>query len=49
MRLDDDENPSKIVNSLMQNAKVINNKDCDNMTAILIFLGKGKIGARTPW
>lgn len=33
----------------MENAKLIDNKNCDNMAVILIFIGKGKIGAKSAW
>lgn len=49
MLLDTDENPYKIVNSLMENSKIVNTQDCDNMAVIIIFISKGKIGGKSAW
>ncbi len=47
-RLEIDENPNKIVSSLMENCK-LTSADCDNMAAVLIFIRRGKIGAKNTF
>ena len=39
-KLEMEENPNKIINSIMENCK-ITNPECDNMAAILIIIRKG--------
>ena len=36
-----EENPNKIISSIMENCKIINS-ECDNMAVILIIIRKGE-------
>lgn len=44
----EEEYPDKIVSSLMENCKLVR-PDCDNMAVILIFIRRGKVGAKNSW
>lgn len=46
--LEKEENPNKIVNSLIENCRIMN-PQCDNMAVVLIFIRRGKIGSKNSF
>lgn len=41
-KLETEENPNKIISSIMENCKIVSS-ECDNMAAILIIIKKGQV------
>ncbi len=44
-KLEMEENPNKIISSIIENCKIVS-PECDNMAAILLIIKKGLVGAK---
>ncbi len=45
-KLETEENPNKIISSIIENCKIVS-PECDNMAAVLLIIKKGLVGGKS--